>query len=69
MADSQTTGGYPRIAQVAAVDLPLLAQARPGDFIQFQPIGPEEAMWLYKEQQQRLARWITAIRRQWEGER
>ncbi|QNU24897.1 5-oxoprolinase subunit C family protein [Geobacillus zalihae] len=68
MADSQTTGGYPRIAQVAAVDLPILAQARPGDFIQFQPIGPEEAMWLYKEQQQRLARWIAAIRRQWEGE-
>ncbi|WMJ21333.1 biotin-dependent carboxyltransferase family protein [Geobacillus kaustophilus] len=69
MADSQTTGGYPRIAQVASVDLPILAQARPGDFIQFQPIEPEEAMWLYREQQQRLTRWIAAIRRQWEGER
>lgn len=65
MADSQTTGGYPRIAQVAAVDLPLLAQARPGDRIQFRPIALEEAVQLYIEQQQRLDRWIAAIRRQW----
>lgn len=65
MADSQTTGGYPRIAQVAAVDLPLLAQARPGDRIQFRPIAPEEAVQLYIEQQRRLDRWIAAIRRQW----
>lgn len=65
MADSQTTGGYPRIAQVAAVDLPLLAQARPGDRIQFRPIAPEEAVRLYIEQQRRLDRWIAAIRRQW----
>jgi antagonist of KipI len=65
MADSQTTGGYPRIAQVAAADLPVLAQARPGDRIQFQPVAPEEAVQLYIEQQRRLGRWIAAIRRQW----
>ncbi|MES0856350.1 biotin-dependent carboxyltransferase family protein [Geobacillus sp. G4] len=69
MADSQTSGGYPRIAQVAAVDLPILAQARPGDLIQFQPIRPEEAARLYTEQERQLAGWISAIRRQWEGER
>lgn len=35
MADRQTTGGYPRIAQVASVDLPRLAQLLPGDEIRF----------------------------------
>jgi antagonist of KipI len=35
MADAQTTGGYPRLAMVAAVDLPACAQLRPGDSIQF----------------------------------
>jgi antagonist of KipI len=30
MADRQTTGGYPRIAEVIAADLPRLAQASPG---------------------------------------
>ena len=31
LADRQTIGGYPKIATVATVDLPLLAQARPGE--------------------------------------
>ncbi len=31
MADGQTTGGYPRIGEVASVDLPLIAQLKPGD--------------------------------------
>ena len=31
MAEAPVTGGYPRIGQVAAVDLPRLAQRRPGD--------------------------------------
>ncbi|QHD08112.1 biotin-dependent carboxyltransferase family protein [Pseudomonas sp. R76] len=35
MADRQTTGGYPRIAQVASVDLPKLAQLMPGDAVRF----------------------------------
>lgn len=30
MADSPTTGGYPKIAAVASADLPLLAQCMPG---------------------------------------
>jgi biotin-dependent carboxylase-like uncharacterized protein len=36
MADRQTTGGYPKIAYVATVDLPLLAQMGPGDKVQFE---------------------------------
>jgi antagonist of KipI len=35
MADAQTLGGYPRIAHVASVDLPLLAQLAPGDRVDF----------------------------------
>lgn len=43
MADRQTTGGYPKIAQVASADLPLLAQYAPGQSVRFAMIGLEEA--------------------------
>ncbi|MER7006579.1 biotin-dependent carboxyltransferase family protein [Dactylosporangium sp. NPDC000555] len=35
LADHPTTGGYPVVAVVDAADLPLLAQARPGDTVRF----------------------------------
>ncbi|TMI65495.1 MAG: biotin-dependent carboxyltransferase family protein [Bacteroidetes bacterium] len=35
MADSQTTGGYPRIAHVISAHLPKLAQKQPGSAIKF----------------------------------
>jgi biotin-dependent carboxylase-like uncharacterized protein len=41
LADHPTTGGYPVVAVVDEVDLPLLAQARPGDRVRF-----EEARWI-----------------------
>jgi len=43
MADAQTLGGYPRIAHVAQVDMPLLAQLRAGDHVSFRKIELEEA--------------------------
>ncbi len=43
MADRQTTGGYPRLGEVASVDLPVVAQARPGDVLRFRAISLEEA--------------------------
>ncbi|XID94575.1 biotin-dependent carboxyltransferase family protein [Paenibacillaceae bacterium WGS1546] len=43
MADRQTTGGYPKIAQVASVDLPLLAQTNLGGKIRFQAVSLKEA--------------------------
>ncbi len=55
MADSQTTGGYPRIAQVAAVDLPLCAQLRPGEIFTLKEISVEEAEACYLAQQEDLA--------------
>lgn len=54
MSDCQTTGGYPRVAQVAAVDLPLIAQLKPGDAIQFTNISHAEAEELYLVQQKMI---------------
>lgn len=47
MADGQTIGGYPRIGQVCAADIPVLAQKKPGDEIHFQLISLQEAEELY----------------------
>jgi allophanate hydrolase subunit 2 len=35
MADHQTTGGYPKIAEIAGVDIPGLAQLAPGGQVRF----------------------------------
>lgn len=43
MADRQTTGGYPKIAAIASVDLPLLAQKVPGETVAFELIALEHA--------------------------
>ncbi|XXM74356.1 biotin-dependent carboxyltransferase family protein [Lysinibacillus sphaericus] len=43
LADRQTTGGYPRIGQIASVDLPLIAQTKPGEELSFSPITHEES--------------------------
>ncbi|MEH3112458.1 biotin-dependent carboxyltransferase family protein [Pedobacter terrae] len=61
MADCQTTGGYPRIAHVAAVDLPLCAQLKPGDGIQFSEISRVEAEELYLEREYDLSLITKAI--------
>lgn len=47
MADHQTTGGYPRIGNVIAVDLPALAQRGPGDEITFEAVSLADAEALY----------------------
>ncbi len=39
LADHPTTGGYPVIAVVAPLALPLLGQARPGVRVHFRPMG------------------------------
>jgi allophanate hydrolase subunit 2 len=41
--DHQTTGGYPVLATVISADLPLLAQARPGDTVRFRAVDADEA--------------------------
>jgi antagonist of KipI len=61
MADCQTTGGYPRIVQVATVDIPLCAQLKPGDYICFNEISRQEAENLYYEQERDLIKMAQAI--------
>lgn len=56
MSDAQTTGGYPRIAQVLAADLPILAQKKPGDEIRFRLVSEHEAEELYLAQIRDLLR-------------
>jgi antagonist of KipI len=55
MADHQTTGGYPRIGEVASVDLPLVAQLKPGDRLRFRVVSVDEAQQLYLAQERDLA--------------
>jgi len=43
MADHQTTGGYPKIAEIAAADVPRLAQLTPGGSVQFARCTLEQA--------------------------
>ncbi|MFT4069143.1 biotin-dependent carboxyltransferase family protein [Paraburkholderia sp.] len=59
MADRQTTGGYPRIAQVCAVDLPRLAQKMPGESLKFSLIGIDDAQRLLLSQERMFATWET----------
>ncbi|AOB32909.1 carboxylase [Bordetella sp. H567] len=61
MADRQTTGGYPKIAQVASVDLPLLAQTAPGSTIRFEMISLEDAQRLDGERETAFARLAAAL--------
>jgi antagonist of KipI len=61
LADRQTVGGYPKIGQVAIVDVPILAQVRPGATIQFQEITLEEAERLYIAREKYIQELKTAI--------
>lgn len=56
------TGGYPRIGQVAAVDLPVLAQCRPGDTVTFEWIEQTQAMDLLATRERALEQLLDNIR-------
>jgi antagonist of KipI len=43
LADHPTSGGYPVIATAISADLPLLAQARPGETVRFRAVNAAEA--------------------------
>ncbi|MGY4385891.1 antagonist of KipI [Pedobacter sp. UYP24] len=52
MADHQTTGGYPIVAQVIGVDLTLLAQKKPGDELVFELTTLEHAQELLSQREE-----------------
>lgn len=61
LADRQTTGGYPKIAQIATVDLPLIAQTKPGDTIRYTEISREDAEWLLLVRENQIRQLKTGI--------
>jgi len=63
MADRQTVGGYTRIASVISVDIPFLAQAKPGDRVRFQSIDVELAQQLIREREAELTESVEIFER------
>jgi biotin-dependent carboxylase-like uncharacterized protein len=61
MAEAPTTGGYPRIGMVATVDLPRLAQRRPGDHGRFIETSLAEAQTRYLARERALRALIQSI--------
>lgn len=51
LSDRQTTGGYPKIATVASVDIPKLVQRKTDHKISFTAISVQEAQKLYLEEE------------------
>lgn len=62
MADHQTAGGYPRIANVISADLPLLAQLGPTDGVSFHLVSIDEAERISAAFERDLCRLQTGIR-------
>jgi urea carboxylase len=61
MADRQTTGGYPKIANVAAVDLAVLAQMTAPEELRFRLITLAQAQRLYLEREHEYSRLRQAL--------
>lgn len=54
LADRQTTGGYPKIAQIISVDLPIIGQMQPAEKMRFKEVTIEEAQRLYIQREQAI---------------
>jgi antagonist of KipI len=61
MADHQTTGGYPRIAEIAAADVPRVAQLAPGAALHFAQASLDTARELRRDAAGRLQSALRAI--------
>ncbi len=53
--DQQTTGGYPKLANVIAADLHCIGQLRPRDTVRFEFVSIEDAVQALREQESALA--------------
>jgi antagonist of KipI len=61
LGDCQTIGGYPKIAHVITVDLPLAAQLRPNDSVRFREVSLAEAGALFRDRELDLERFRTGL--------
>lgn len=58
--DQQTTGGYPKIANVIAADIPHVGQLRPRDQVRFHFVTIPEAVALLRQREDSLQRAFSA---------
>ena len=56
LVDRQSTGGYTKIATVCSVDIPRIAQAKPGQRVRFTAVDVATAHRLFKDSDAALAR-------------
>ncbi|MFC0272731.1 biotin-dependent carboxyltransferase family protein [Metabacillus herbersteinensis] len=68
LADRQTIGGYPKIGQVACIDLPAVAQLKPGDTLSFVKIDLETAQRKLLDKERQLTELKHAISFKFEEE-
>lgn len=61
MADRQTTGGYPKIANVASVDLPVLARCLPGERLELTLISLDQAHQIFRQREALFAHLLHAL--------
>jgi antagonist of KipI len=59
LGDCQTIGGYPKLAHVITVDMPIAAQLRPGDPVRFAEVSLGEAHALLRERERDVC-WFRA---------
>lgn len=61
LGDCQTIGGYPKIAHVITVDLPIAAQLRAGDLVRFQETSLADAQTLLLERERNFGCFRTGL--------
>ncbi len=61
LGDCQTIGGYPKIAHVITVDLPIAAQLWPGQIVRFEEVSLTEAQRLLREREENFARFQVGL--------
>lgn len=59
LADSQTVGGYPKMATVIRADLPRLAHLRPGSRVHFQAVTAAQARQALQDQRDAWNDWLA----------
>ena len=59
LADSQTVGGYPKMATVIQADLPKLAHLKPGSQLRFQSVTGAQARQALQDQRDAWMQWLA----------
>ena len=62
LGDCQTIGGYPKIAHVISVDLPIADQLRPNDTVRFHEVTLVHARELFLARENDLERFRIGLR-------